>query len=743
VIAVTGLGAVTALGGSAVETWERLLRGDRAFREISLFAADGYRSRIVGEVAGVVSRQTGGDISRTSEIGLAAAREALECAGLARDVVGTSVPWAGLRVGLVMGGSTAGMFETESILSVLIRPEGTVDPVIREQALCRMLSHPLSAPTDRLARELGPFARVRSLSSACSSGSNAIIVGAAWLELDLVDAVVCGAADALCKVTMSGFHALSALDPNGARPFDKNRKGLTLGEGAGFLVLERVEAARTRGARVICTLRGWASRSEAHHITNPDASGQAPARAIEAALTRAGFTVADIDYVNAHGTGTPLNDPMETTALARVFGDDLSRVPVSSCKGQIGHTLAAAGAIEATLTAMSIDKGEVPPTGGLVDPDPACSLHHVRTAGKRTIRAALSNSFGFGGMDSVLLFGHALAAVSANGQVPWQPARRRVVITRVATLTPAGLLDGVEVSRLPLLPPSGEAIDADVLGGLDADRARRLDRTSRIATVVARKALAGVVAEDAGVILGSAFGAVDATSAFMRRLAEKGPRLVSPADFPSLVPSSPAGHVSIYLGLKGPAMVVADLATSGECAVTHGFELVRAGEMDRAVVVAVEERSVIVEQVLSVLFGAPTSGATTARREGAAAILLSSEQAARASGSPILAEIEDVVAWAGDEANPGQRTLARPPEAGSVVVVGAPNDAVDEYIARSSWAGCPRVVCSDHAGSHEAVGGIAVAVASAMIARGEATSALCVGSARGSGYALLLREPLG
>ncbi|MCL2724613.1 MAG: beta-ketoacyl-[acyl-carrier-protein] synthase family protein [Polyangiaceae bacterium] len=734
-IAVTGLGAITALGGSATETWEHLLRGDRGFREVSLFSTKGYRSQIAGEVVSMDRVGAGGDVSRTSELGLLAAREALASAGLVRDVARTDAPWGILRVGLVMGGSTAGMLETESILSVLLRPEGTVDPAAREQALGRMLSHPLSAPTDRLARELGPFARVRSLSSACSSGSNAIIVGAAWLESDLVDAVVCGAADALCQVTLGGFNALGALDPNGARPFDRNRKGLTLGEGAGFVVLEDVEAARARGAHVICTLRGWASRSEAHHITNPEASGEAPARAMGAALARAGLAAADVDYVNAHGTGTPLNDPMETAALARVFGEDLSRVPVSSCKGQIGHTLAAAGAIEATITAMSIDRGRIPPTGGLVDPDPACKLHHVHTAYKREIRAALSSSFGFGGMDSVLLFGGAPAD---NGHAKLRRTNRRVVVTGVATLTPAGLLDGVDVSKLPSLPSCGEAIGADALLGLDVNRARRLDRTSRIATVVAEKALAGIVASDVGIILGSAFGAIDATSAFMRRLAEKGPRFASPADFPSLVPSSPAGHVSIYLGLKGPAMVVADLATSGECAVTQGFELVRAGEMDCAVAVAVEERSAIVEEVLSVLFRAPTSSGATAmaRREGAAAVALSSEEAARARGLPILAEIADVIAWTSD--TDPLANLA--PEHGGVVVLGAPNAAVDEYVARSSWADCPRIACSDHAGTHEAVGGIAVAVAAAIIARGDAASALCVGSARGSGYALLLRD---
>src|SRR5262249_7662950 len=152
--------------------------------------------------------------------------------------------------------------------------EDAVPPGARDEALVAMLRHPLSAPADHLARELGPFARVRSLSSACSSGANAILVGASWIELGLVDVAVCGAADGLWRVTCAGFNALAALDPDGARPFDRRRRGLTLGEGAGFVVLERVDRARARGAHVVCELLGWAAASEAHHVTNPEPSGE-------------------------------------------------------------------------------------------------------------------------------------------------------------------------------------------------------------------------------------------------------------------------------------------------------------------------------------------------------------------------------------------------------------------------------------------------------------------------------------
>lgn len=721
-VVVTGVGVVSALGASADETWTRLLRGERGLSELSIFSADGYRTSLVGE-AKDIARSEGEGASRTSDLALRAAREAITDAGLELE---------GRRVGLVMGGTTAGMLETESLLAVLLDRDTPQNETTR--ALSRMLTHPLSAPTDRVARELGPFSRVRSLSSACSGGANAVMVGALWLELGVVDAVVCGAADALCRITLAGFNALGATDPEGARPFDRRRRGLTLGEGAGFVVLEH--AARGKGA--ICTLLGWAARSEAHHITNPAPSGDAPLRAMRAALERAGVDPAQVDYVNAHGTGTPLNDPMEAAALRALFGARLGDVPVSSQKGQIGHTLAAAGVIEAVVTAKAIREGIVPPTGGLEEPDASFGLRHVVAAERHETRVALSSSFGFGGMDTALVFG--------NDDAGAPPARvpRKVVITGVATVTPRGISTGDEVASLADTTDPGIDIAFDLAPWLDLDRARRLDRGSRFAAIATMRALGATREEDVavpneiGIILGQAFGAVDGSSAFLKRLEEKGPRFASPADFPSLVPSSPAGHVSIQLGLGGPSMVVADLAASGECAFTQAWELVAAGEADRVVACAVEERSVIVERVFHVLFRGEVEdreAIARMRKEGAAAIALASEDYARASGTPVLATVEEIVVWT-DRTAPLE--ALSPPPKGGVVVFGAPNGRGHEVVARSPWAACEAIWCAEKCGSHEAIGGIAIAVAAAKIARGDVPAALAVGSARGWGYAIRL-----
>ena len=682
-IAITGVGAVSALGGTAAETWTRIVRGERAFAPLTLFDTTGYRANLVGEVKDIpaTGRADQPDFSRTSELAIRAAREALAQAELP--------PGRSLRIGLVLGGTTAGMLETESLLAVLLSPEGHVDPEARKTALSQMLTHPLSAPTDRMVRELGPFHRVRSLSSACSGGANAIMTGALWIELGLCDVVLAGAADAICRVTMSGFNALGAMDPNGARPFDVKRRGLTLGEGAGFVVLEKIGRKRA-----ICTLLGWAARSEASHITNPEPTGEAPFQAMTAALSRAGLGAADVDWVNAHGTGTPLNDPMETNAIRRALGREADRVPVSSQKGQIGHTLAACGAIEAALSAMAIDRSVIPPTGGLEDPDPACQLVHVREAIETKVDIAISSSFGFGGMDTVLVLG------GPERRAPERAPARRVYVTGVATLTPQGLRVGSDV-----LGPTMTRTNTDV----DPVRGRRLDRASRLGAVTVEAAFGGAPPPHAGVVLGSAFGAVDATSAFMRRLNEKGPRLVSPADFPSLVPSSPAGHISIYLGLRGPTMVVADLATSGEAAVTTAYELIASGEADRITAVAVEERSTIVEEVLSVLFH--TNGAE--RGEGASAIALASDP------DHALAQIDRLMVWR-DHAP----ALPSPPP-GAVVVSREP------FV----WGDAEQVLCNE--AKHEAAGAMAIAMAAARIAAG-ASAALAIGAARGSGYALFL-----
>jgi 3-oxoacyl-[acyl-carrier-protein] synthase II len=708
-VVVTGTGLVTALGTSVPETWGRLVAGERGLLEVTLFDTAGYRSRVGGQVRGVLAADGEGDPSwsRTTAMALTAAREAVREAGLDR---------VGARAGLVVGGTVGGMFETEGLLARF-----HADPDARG-VLSRMLSHPLTATGDRLERELGPFARARTLSSACSGGANAIVVGATWLVLGLVDVVVAGASDALCRLTWSGFNALGALDPEPCRPFDARRRGLSLGEGAGFVVLERADHARARGAAPIAELAGWAIGSEAHHVTNPEPTGAVPARLFGEALARAGLRPTDVDYVSAHGTGTPLNDPMETRALAAALGDALPRVPVSSSKGQLGHTLGAAGAIEAIVAALAVARGVVPPTGGLETPDPACALRHVTGRGEpHEVRVAMSSSFGFGGMDAVLVL-----AAPGHAPPPRAMEARRVVVTGSARLGAT-----LPATRMPAIPE----------GELDPARARRLDRASRVATALASRALrtashASVPSPArAGIVLGSAFGSVDGSSAFMHRLFEKGPRLVSPAEFPNLVPSASVGHASIYLEQRGPALAVADLAASGEAAIAQGLELVQAGLADQIVAGAAEEASDIVERVLVALFAG--GGAAAARSEGAGMVVLEDEGAARASGATILARVA-----AHGAARGGRISMPAPREPSRARVVAAYADArLGAAVEGTAWEAVTRVAVGPSAGDHEALGAIAACVAVELVTGGDADEVLVLCADPQRGYALVLARP--
>lgn len=715
---VTGLGLVTPLGIGVEATWGRLVRGDRAIRPITLFDVGGQRVGVAAEVDGVEVPAPGW--SRTSSMAATAAEEAIRAAGI--DV-------ARARVGLVVGGTTGGMFETEQLLARL-----HAEPECGE-VLVAMLSHPLTSTGDRLDERLGPFARVRTLSSACSSGANALVVAAGWLLAGDVDAVVAGGSDGLCRLTLSGFNALGALDPEPCRPFDRRRRGTSLGEGAGFLVLERAESARARGVVPVAELAGWALGSEAHHITNPAPDGVVVASLIQRAVARAGLLPRDIDYVNAHGTGTPLNEPMEALALAGALGAELARIPVSSSKAQLGHSLGAAGAIEAAITALVVSRRTLVPTAGLDEPDPALGLLHVPHVGRPVsrVRAALSNAFGFGGMDTVLVF----ADPDRETEPQPTPPAASLVVTGAAVFGTGGLLGTEECGALVDRPSDPDApVDPDA--HLDAMRARRLDRAARLGAVAVERALADSGGTDAstGLVLGSAFGNVDGSAAFMHRIFDKGARSASPAEFPNLVPSSPVGHVSIYLGLRGSAFATADLATSGESAFMQALQLVATGEASRVVAGAVEPKSDIVDRVLAALFAPATPQEGLARSDVAAAIVIETETEARRRGARVMARVRQALEWRGRGAR--RTELSSPREGRAEVILARADVGAEAVLAGTPWSACPRLVCAQALGESDGLGAVAIAVAVGRIASGRTDQALVLGLARDRGYAFVL-----
>jgi 3-oxoacyl-[acyl-carrier-protein] synthase II len=727
-IFITGIGIVSPVGRGAAATMDALLAGRRGFGPVTLFDTAGCRSSVAAQVPGLAVEEVAppgaaDGWSRTDAMAVLAAREALAQAGLdpRRD-----------RVDLVLGGTTAGMLETEGLLAEMHR-----DPAAR-RPLAAMLSHPLSATIDRLQQAVAPFARARTVSSACSSGANALLLGAAWLTTGKSRHVLCGGADGLCRLTYSGFSCLGALSPEPCRPFDKNRDGMSLGEGAAFLLIETEEAARERGAAPIAELRGWAVAGEAHHITNPEASGTTAARVIASAIARAGIGAADVDYVNAHGTATRLNDQMEACALARALGDEVRRVPVSSTKGHVGHTLGAAGAIEAAVAAMAIARGAMPPTAGLEEIDPECALVHLQSAREGKVRAAVSSSFGFGGSDTALV-------IAEPGRFPelGAVAPRRVVVSAAAAVGPRGV-SGTRDTDVYLEPGTVGPAAFEAKDHLDLERARRLDRAGRLCAGVIQAALRESGATDlerAGAILGAAFGSIDACAAFVHRLIEKGAKLASPAVFPNLLPSSPVAQAAIYHGLRGPVLSSADLGATAEGSIVTAAELVAAGEAELMLAGGVEETSVLTEAVLEPLYhSARGNGANGngrgARGEGAAVLALEPATAALARGAAIVAEISWWTAWRGEPSRP---LASAPPPSGRSVALAARDDAAFRAaIAGSAWTDVPLQCSVQGAGEHECAGGFAAAAAVARLAKGEIDRALVLGVAPDRGYAFVL-----
>jgi 3-oxoacyl-[acyl-carrier-protein] synthase II len=386
-VLVTGLGAVSPFGVGVKAYWDGVRSGSCAIRPLTLFPTDGFRCRLAAEVPGPIpgsSRR-----SRADRLALAAAREAIEDAGLG----------PGERAGgaLIVGAVGGGMLEAEAAYWASRRAGGsTVSPASQRAVL--PYSH-----AAMLAHQLGVRGPRATIVTACGSGAAALAVAADLIADGVTPLALAGGADALTQICFMGFNALRLLDPEPCRPFDRGRRGMSVGEGAAFVVLEDAEHAHARGARVYAELAGHGMTTDAFHVTSPQPEGEGMARAMRSALRRARLEPAAVGYANAHGTGTLQNDRTEARALATVFGE--GRVLVSSTKSMIGHTMAAAGSLEAVATVLALVTELVPPTVHLQTPDPEVPFDCVPDkAREAALGAAISNSFGFGGQNVTLLF---------------------------------------------------------------------------------------------------------------------------------------------------------------------------------------------------------------------------------------------------------------------------------------------------------------------------------------------------
>ncbi len=393
-VAITGIGIFCSIGRNAEEVWESLEQMRDGIVPMSRFPDDTFPTRLAAEipedivaVAGIGQRQLR-RLSRSDRFAIIAAGEALAQANRAERPL--------LRNNAVVssGTSTGGLLEGEDYF-FRRRDHGHA-----KVSVSTVLQQPTSGPSDAVARTLGCGGGLLSNATACASGGAAIGLAADLLRSGRVDAAIAGGTDALCRLTYSGFNVLQAVDPDKCRPFDRERKGITLGEGAGYLVLERWDDAVSRGATILAELAGYGASCDAHHPTAPIEDGSGAARAMQMAIDE-GSIAAPVDYVNAHGTGTPLNDPAESLAIRTTVGEN---VPVSSSKSYFGHTLGAAGGLEAVVTVLALLNQSAPPTLRLENPEEGSQLDLIRNAPRKMkMNRAISNTFGFGGSNVSLL----------------------------------------------------------------------------------------------------------------------------------------------------------------------------------------------------------------------------------------------------------------------------------------------------------------------------------------------------
>ena len=402
-VVVTGIGVLCPLGLDISTTWEGLIAGKSGIDYITLFDAEPLATKIAGEVRGFeptdyINRKDARHMDRFSQLAVAASRQAVEQSGI--EINSTNQDNIAIVVGSGIGGLTT-LFEQVKVL--LEKGPDKVNPFLAPMMISDMAAAQISIA-------LGIKGINLCITSACSSSSDAIGMAYEIIKRDDAQAAIAGGSESIINpIGITAFNALRAIstrndEPQRAsRPFDAERNGFIISEGACLLVLESLAHAQKRGANILAEIIAYGASADAYHVTQPAEDGEGAARAMQLALNKAGLAPSEIDYINAHGTSTPLNDKVETIAIKTVFGDYAYQVPISSTKSMIGHLIGAAGAVEAAICIMIIQHGLIPPTINLTHPDPECDLDYVPNVARQAkVTTALSNSFGFGGHNSVL-----------------------------------------------------------------------------------------------------------------------------------------------------------------------------------------------------------------------------------------------------------------------------------------------------------------------------------------------------
>jgi 3-oxoacyl-(acyl-carrier-protein) synthase len=508
------MGIITSLGNGISSTTDAIQKSLRGVKPLTLFPTAPNQPLPVGEAAGLSERD---DLPRTHQLARLAAEQAMADAREEPDAV-------------VMGVTTGGMLTTENLLKINAR-----DPK-------SFRLHATGSVAEDLARRYRCTGPALTVSNACSSGAAAIKIALEMLRSKRVKRVLAGGADSLCRLTYYGFNSLQLIDPDGARPFDQNRRGMTVGEGAAMLLLVADEpehaVAEVLGAGLSC---------DAYHPAAPHPRGRGALAAMQTAIEDARISVADIDYINLHGTGTLDNDIAEARAINTLYRRE--KPLLSSIKGACGHSLAAAGAIEAVVSAISISRSVVPANVGCCRPDPELNLGPVMRPSRGPVETVLSNSFGFGGNNAAIVLG----ACGKSKPVQTAADSRPMAILGSACLTGTGRT-GPTMKAVAKGEACAGMLDLmEISANLSAGRVRRLKRFPRLALSLAIAAHANSDAGDtpAAVFLGTGWGALSETSDFLNRLFETDEQFPSPTDFVGSVHNAAAGQIAMHFQAGG------------------------------------------------------------------------------------------------------------------------------------------------------------------------------------------------
>ena len=598
-IAVTGLGAVTALGPTRESTWERLIAGETGIKEIRAWDTTRYKTKRAGAAQDFDPLQhfppkVARRMDRCHQIAIAAAREAVADAGLDLNQIDLR------RVGIVIGSSLGGMPSWQRFDKTLVATGRSRGRLVYE--------YPLHVCLDRLTAALGFLGPRAVTSTACTASTLSIGFSLDLLRSGQADFMLTGGVDPLAEFSFAGFSSMKNVAPEACAPFSLPI-GLTTGEAAGLLIIEPLERAVERGARVYAELVSHQLTADAYHPTSGDPTGVTQRRAIVEAMERSGVTPEDIDYVNAHGTGTAGNDQIESKLMPVIYGDRGALLPISSVKGALGHTLGAAGGIEALITVLAVARDMIPPTTNFTEPRPGPDVDCVpNKARNQTVNVAITQNFAFGGNNAAIVIRkHDLPGIRA----PEFP-QRRVVLSGMGLITPIGngkdeFLAGLESGRCGIgeietfdtdgISPSNGAtvVDFDPARFTRA-RMRRMDRYGQLTVCAAelafRDASLKVTRDNSGrigIMVGTTLGPLASVKAFHEPMAAGHPEKCNPAIFPNTVLNAGAGLVAIQLRLKGCNAALSCGKSSGLGAVGHAYEHVHAGGADVVIAGGVEE----------------------------------------------------------------------------------------------------------------------------------------------------------